>query len=123
LVRVGGKAYPTPFAWFCPDIEGEQLEEFMESVRRYGVVVPVEVDDHGNVVDGRHRLRAAAALGMTEVPIEVLTGISETVKLKHFYIRNLMRAIYTSEQEGAIRKAGRALGQKYFTKKNRRFAG
>src|SRR5688500_5609548 len=41
-----------------PDPSPEEYRELKEDIREHGVLVPVEKDEHGNVLDGHQRLRA-----------------------------------------------------------------
>ena len=43
------------------------------------IEVPVIVDRHGNVVDGKHRLIIADELGIEDVPVRVVDGDEETL--------------------------------------------
>lgn len=59
------------------DLEGIEFEEFVASIRREGIKVPIEVTPEGVTIDGHQRRRAAERLGLTEVPVLVrhdLTG-------------------------------------------------
>ena len=49
-----------PFTALDPDTE----QALRDSIRRFGVVVPVIVDQQGQVLDGNHRLRIARELGV-----------------------------------------------------------
>jgi DNA modification methylase len=47
-----------------------------ESIARFGFRQPVVVDEHGVVICGHTRLKAAARLGLAEVPVHVATGLT-----------------------------------------------
>lgn len=68
LVRYGRNARTHP---------KEQVAQIAASIRRFGFVNPVLVDDAGNVVAGHGRLDAAASLGMTEVPVLRIGAMSD----------------------------------------------
>ncbi|SHF43331.1 chromosome partitioning protein, ParB family [Caldanaerobius fijiensis DSM 17918] len=55
------------------DIEGERWNEFVESIRTSGIIVPLIITQNYIVVSGNQRLRAAKEIGMKEVPCEVRT--------------------------------------------------
>jgi ParB-like chromosome segregation protein Spo0J len=42
------------------------------SIERFGVLVPVAKDQHGNMIDGHHRARIADALGV-RYRVDVMT--------------------------------------------------
>jgi len=54
-----------------PDLDPKTLEELRESIRDNGVVVPVVVDEFGNVLDGHHRKAIAGELGIDYPEITV----------------------------------------------------
>ncbi|HHV75578.1 MAG TPA: ParB N-terminal domain-containing protein [Thermoanaerobacterium sp.] len=58
---------------FFDDIEGERWQEFVESIRTSGIIVPLIVTQDYVVISGNQRLKAAKELGLKEVPCEVRT--------------------------------------------------
>lgn len=56
----------------------EQLGQIADSITRFGFVNPLLVDERFTLIAGEGRLRAAEMLGMTEIPVIVLEGLSET---------------------------------------------
>ncbi|MGH2331187.1 ParB N-terminal domain-containing protein [Thermoanaerobacter mathranii] len=53
---------------FFDDIEGEQWQYFIESIKTSGILTPLIVTEDYTVVSGAQRLRAAKELGLEEVP-------------------------------------------------------
>ncbi|UZQ81781.1 ParB/RepB/Spo0J family partition protein [Thermoanaerobacter sp. RKWS2] len=53
---------------FFDDIEGEQWQYFIESIKTSGILTPLIVTEDYTVVSGAQRLRAAKELGLKEVP-------------------------------------------------------
>ena len=47
-----------------PDLPPGEYEALRESIRHYGVRVPLIVDQHGKIIDGWHRDRACRELGL-----------------------------------------------------------
>jgi ParB-like chromosome segregation protein Spo0J len=56
---------------FFDDIEGARWQEFVESIRTSGIIVPLVVTQDYVVVSGNQRLKAAKKLGLKEVPCEI----------------------------------------------------
>jgi DNA modification methylase len=54
-----------------------QVAEIAGSIRAFGFTNPIFVGEDGDVVAGHGRLAAARLLGLTEVPVIVLRGLSE----------------------------------------------
>ena len=52
-----------PAADLFPPMHPEQFRELVEDIRIHGQLEPVWVTDAGEVIDGRHRIRACAELG------------------------------------------------------------
>ena len=55
-----------------------QVAEIAGSIRAFGFTNPILVGEAGDVVAGHGRLAAARKLGLSEVPVIVLEGLSET---------------------------------------------
>lgn len=58
---------------------GEGMEELTESIRQTGVQMPIVATSVGLVIDGRRRLKAAAALGLKTVPVFVSNDYDEVM--------------------------------------------
>ena len=57
-----------------------QIEQIVASIRAFGFTNPILADPEGNLIAGHGRLRAAKELGLAEVPVIELTGLSEAQK-------------------------------------------
>src|ERR1700729_4270095 len=57
-----------------------QIDQLKASIEAFGFTNPILADPDGNIIAGHGRLQAARALGLTEVPTIILTGLSETQK-------------------------------------------
>lgn len=55
-----------------------QVAEIAGSIRLFGFTNPILADEIGGVIAGHGRLAAARLLGLTEVPVIPLTGLSDT---------------------------------------------
>ena len=55
----------------------EQVSQIADSIREFGFVNPVLVNGHSVIIAGHGRLLAAQKMGMTEVPVIVLSHLSE----------------------------------------------
>jgi len=58
-------------AWALAD-DDSRFHELVEDIRTHGIVEPIWITDAGEVVDGRHRLRAARIIGLESVPVQIL---------------------------------------------------
>jgi DNA modification methylase len=57
-----------------------QVDQIVASIRAFGFTNPILTDEGGQVIAGHGRLLAARQLGMAEVPVIGLTGLSDAQK-------------------------------------------
>jgi hypothetical protein len=57
-----------------------QIDQIKASIEAFGFTNPILVDPDGHLIAGHGRLQAARAMGLTEVPTIILSGLSETQK-------------------------------------------
>ncbi len=122
------RARPQPRAWFDPD----ELRNLAASIGEHGILAPLIVrpdPEHGGeflLIVGERRLRAAHALGLTEVPVLIRTGVSNDEAFIQALVENLQRAdLTTDERYNALkwlegqglsqREIGRRLGYDHTT--------
>lgn len=88
-----------------PNLTGEEYAELKEDIRQRGVMVPIEFDEQGNVLDGHHRLKVCDELGIKEYPRVIRAGLTEEEKRLHARKLNMARRHLTQEQKrGLIRE-------------------
>jgi len=66
-----------PFARNPRTHSEEQINQIAASIREFGWTNPVLIDPDGVIIAGHARTLSARKLGMTEVPVIVLSGLSE----------------------------------------------
>ena len=54
-----------------PSMPPEQFEALKADIAERGVLVPIDVDEDGDILDGHHRYRACQELGITDFPTTV----------------------------------------------------
>jgi ParB-like chromosome segregation protein Spo0J len=74
-----------------PDLSAGDYEALKRDIDARGVLVPIEYDDAGEILDGHHRLRACRELKITEWPRVVRIFLSEQEKRTHVRQLNLAR--------------------------------
>lgn len=57
-----------------------QIDQIVASIRAFGFTNPILADPEGNLIAGHGRLRAAKELGLAEVPVIELAGLTEPQK-------------------------------------------
>jgi len=95
---------------FFDDLSVDEYQSLKSSIETHGVLVPVEYDDAGNVLDGHHRLKACAELGVTIWGRMIRPGLSEAEKKNHVRILNIARRQLTKDQRVKLWEEMRADG-------------
>lgn len=91
---VGGDGQPqstAPLYQPMPDLDADEYAALKADIADRGVMVPVEYDEHGNVLDGHHRIRACHELGITDWPTVTRSGLDAAGKRRHARTLNLSR--------------------------------
>jgi hypothetical protein len=57
-----------------------QIDQLKASIKAFGFTNPILADPEGNIIAGHGRLQAARSMGLTEVPVIILSGLSEVQK-------------------------------------------
>lgn len=81
-----------------PPLSEEEYNALKEDIAKRGVLVPVEYDEDGNILDGHHRVKICEELGIKNWPSIVRIGMSEEEKTEHVLALNLDRRHLTREQ-------------------------
>ena len=92
-----------------PPLSQDEYESLKTSIAKYGVLVPVEVDESGNVLDGHHRIEICNELGLNDWPTVTKTFGSEEEKQAYIYMVNLARRQLSRDQLKEIREEQRQL--------------
>jgi hypothetical protein len=74
-----------------PPLSDAEYHELKADIAARGVMVPLEYDESGNVLDGHHRERACKELGITDWPRIVRYGLDDAGKRLHARQLNLAR--------------------------------
>lgn len=88
-----------------PDLTREEYEALKADIAEHGVLVPVELDEHGSILDGHHRMQACRELGLPEPPTVVRAGLTDAEKYEHALRLNLQRRHLTQTQKRALIRA------------------
>ncbi|WP_243136981.1 ParB N-terminal domain-containing protein [Alkaliphilus serpentinus] len=60
--------------------EGDRFKDMVESIKNYGVIVPIvvrKIDDKYEILSGHNRVNAAKEAGLTEIPTVIKEGLTE----------------------------------------------
>ncbi len=95
------KTSTVPFQ-LMPDLPTWEFESLKESIRKYGVIIPIVKDETGAILDGHHREKACQELGIKNIPTITLAGLTDDEKRDHALILNLVRRKITRKQLRSI---------------------
>ena len=109
--RMDSNMSPAPFQLFRP-LPPAIESALRASIKRFGVLVPVVRDQHGNVLDGHQRVRIADELGV-KYPVNIIEVADDTEALEIARTLNEdRRAMPKAERlpvEVALREEGHSL--------------
>ena len=88
-----------------PPLSAEDYAALENSIIANGVLVPVEYDETGNILDGHHRVAICQGLGLVDWPRFVRKGMSEDDKRAHARALNLSRRHLSTAQKRDIIEA------------------
>ena len=74
-----------------PPLSSEDFTALKTDIAARGVLVPVEYDESGNILDGHHRVKACEELGLSDWPRFIRKGLTEAEKRVHARQLNLAR--------------------------------
>ena len=66
----------------------EQIEQLRKSLREFGFVSPVLIDEDNNLIAGHGRVEAARAEGMSEVPCVLVSDLTEAQRRAYIIADN-----------------------------------
>ncbi len=101
-----------------PDLTPIEYEALKADIEERGVLVPVEMDEDGNILDGHHRVKAwqqlrSEGVNLPDYPRMVRRGLTEEQKRNHARSLNVLRRHLSREQRDEVMRAMRADGATY----------
>src|SRR4051794_27968851 len=79
-ITINECTFTCPFADALPPLKPEDRAALLDDIKQRGILVPIHVDEHNNVIDGHNRLEIAAELGLKDIPLKILAGLSDAEK-------------------------------------------
>ncbi len=125
-ITIGEIEFKLLCSGILPRLGEAENERLNESIAETGVQVPILVDEDYNVIDGEHRLRAAAKNNAKSIPFDVRPGLTDEEKMqlmldlnlnrRHLSAKQLDQLIVKFRSEGrSLRQIGENLGISYST--------
>jgi len=100
----------TPYQ-LLPPLSEEEYQSLRADIAEHGVLVPIELDEAGKVLDGHHRLMIAQEFGIKDYPRVVRSGLDEDAKMEHVLSLNLARRHLSKSQRAELVAILRGRGQ------------
>ena len=88
----------TPFKDVLPPLSSDEYRALATSIAKDGVLVPIEVDEDGNILDGHHRHSIDP-----NCPRRLVPGLTEAEKLARVLTSNLNRRNFSPDQKLELR--------------------
>lgn len=88
-----------------PPLSDDDRVALKASIERHGVLVPVEYDEAGAILDGHHRVDICTELGITDWPRFVRKGMSEDEKRAYAREINISRRHMNTAQKRTVIEA------------------
>lgn len=90
-----------------PDLTPIEYEALKADIASNGVLIPVEMDENGDLLDGHHRVRAweelqGEGVNLPDYPSIIRAGMTEEQKRNHARRLNVLRRQLTPEQRREI---------------------
>ncbi|WP_099864709.1 MT-A70 family methyltransferase [Pararhizobium haloflavum] len=85
-----------------PPLSADDRAALEASIVQHGVLVPVEYDENGEILDGHHRVEICESLGLVDWPRFVRKGLAEDEKRTLARELNVSRRHLNAEQKRAL---------------------
>jgi ParB-like chromosome segregation protein Spo0J len=85
-----------------PPLSEDDFAALKADIAARGVLIPVEYDEEGKILDGHHRVRDCRELGISEWPKFIRAGLDEAGKRLHARQLNVARRHLTQDQKRAL---------------------
>jgi len=82
----------------------EQIEALVESIRVYGFLVPVLVDEENRIIKGHGCVEAAKAAGLEKIPIVRNEGLTEAQKRGFMLADNRLAEMSHNDMEAVVKE-------------------
>ena len=97
-ITIGSVTFNLQFTAPMPPLPFAKFKSIFNDIMENGIIIPIIIDEHGNVLDGKHRLIAAHILGIKDLPTKVRPSLAESDKSEFAQTLNVLRRQFTDEQ-------------------------
>lgn len=98
VIEIGDMKYTLKYCTAVPEASEEENEELLQDCAQRGFLTPIFIDETGNVIDGRRKLRSAKKLKRKDFTTKIFPGLSEAQKWQLAQDLNFHRRQLTKEE-------------------------
>lgn len=113
VITIGGITYQAPFADLMRRLTEREYGNLKKDIANRGVVVPIIIDENGNILDGYHRAKIAQELVITNFVAEIRAGLSDEEKTAIARDLNEHRRHLTPDEITELARQGRENGKSH----------
>ncbi len=85
------KEYNFKYSEILPPLSPNKYETLKENIKQHGIEIPIIIDDQDYVIDGQHRLKIAVELALEDIPLKVVSDLTEVEKQQKAIDLNIQR--------------------------------
>jgi len=82
----------------------EGMEELKASIKKYGIIEPIVIDETNTLIAGERRLRAHKELGLEEIEVRYMNDLDTLTKKQIELEENIQRQAFTWQEEVAAKE-------------------
>ncbi len=90
--------FSNKYSSILPPLSTTEYQQLKADINQRGILIPIIIDEHKNIIDGQHRLSIAKELGLSDIPFDIRIGLSEDEKQQLAIDLNLHRRHLSKEQ-------------------------
>lgn len=102
-IQIGKRAFTTLFADHLRMLTDREKQRLKNSIRRYGVLIPIVVDEDDGIIDGIARADMSSELGLHSIPCDVRKHLTLDQKRELAISLNLSRRHLSIAEQEKIR--------------------
>jgi site-specific DNA-methyltransferase (adenine-specific) len=101
-IKIGKLELTEMFEHFSSENEEQDYENLKNDIARFGVHVPILIDEFGNIIDGARRAKACPELMMKDIPVTIIANLTEQEKEEFHLTINSNRKAYSKNNKQEI---------------------
>ncbi len=79
-ISLGDIVYTLKYCTAVPEVSAAEDEALQKDIEMRGFLTPIYIDENGNIIDGRRKLKIAAKLNRKDFTAKIIPGLTEAEK-------------------------------------------